>query len=91
MTALNTQYGPAAAKPRAPGVFWPGNMLAGPIMKLADGDKDKKLSLDELLAAADKLFDKFDAAKSGQLDEQAYGEMLNTLFPSLNGLIPGQK
>jgi spore coat protein CotH len=86
--ALNKRYAPAArAKPAPgqPGGFLPGNVLAPAIMKLADADGDKKLSSEELLAAMEKLFDKFDHAKAGHLGEQSFGELLNTLFPNLGG------
>lgn len=84
--ALNKRFGPAPpAQPGRPTGFLPGPMLAPPIMKLADADGDKKLSSDELLAAMEKLFDQFDRDKAGHLDEQPFGELLNTLFPNLGG------
>jgi hypothetical protein len=39
----------------------------------------------------DKLFDQFDRDKSGYVDEQAFGELLNTLFPNLGGPPPPPK
>jgi hypothetical protein len=68
---------PGAGRPR----FGPGNFMAGPIVELADTDKDGKVTLDELVAAAEKLFDEFDKGKTGKLDETALGELLNALFP----------
>jgi len=85
IAALNKRFGPAQAPPGRPAGFLPGQMLAPPIMKLADADKDKKLSSEELLTAMEKLFDQFDRDKSGQLEEQPFGELLNTLFPNLGG------
>jgi spore coat protein CotH len=79
--ALNKRFGPPAD---AKG-FRPGQVVAPPIMKLADANGDKKLSSEELLAAMEKLFDQFDRGKTGHLDEQAFGELLNTLFPNLGG------
>lgn len=79
--ALDRRFGPPAD---AKG-FRPGQVVAPPIMKLADTDGDKKLSSEELRAAMEKLFDQFDRGKSGHLEEQAFGELLNTLFPNLGG------
>jgi hypothetical protein len=84
--AVNKRFGPAqAAQPGRPVGFLPGQMVAPPLMKLADSNGDKKLSSEELLAAMEKLFDQFDRGKSGHLDEQAFGELLNSLFPNLGG------
>jgi hypothetical protein len=65
--------------------------MAGPIVELADTDKDDKVTLDELVAAAEKLFDKFDKGKAGKLDETALGELLNALFPLPDFGPPGLK
>ena len=67
----------------------PGNMLAASIVKRADADKDGKLTLDELVVAAEKLFDEFDKSKAGKLDESTFGAMLNELFPPPNFGPPG--
>ena len=69
---------PPADGPKFPG---PGAMLATPIMQRADADKDRKLTQDEMVAAAKALFDEFDKAKAGKLDEEVFAEMLNALFP----------
>jgi hypothetical protein len=63
--------------------------MSGPIVKRADADKDGKVTRDELMAAAGKLFDEFDKGKSGKLDEMAFGELLNALFPLPNFGPPG--
>jgi hypothetical protein len=76
---------PGAGKPGAgPPGFGLGFFMAGPIVKRADADKDGKLTLDEMLTAAAKLFDEFDTAKSGKLDDTAFSAMLNALFPTPN-------
>src|SRR5207237_2860880 len=62
------------------GAFRPGGYLAGPIVRRADADKDGAVTLAELVAAAGQLFDEFDKAKAGQLDEAALGEVLNGLL-----------
>jgi spore coat protein H len=92
--ALNKLYGPEPGRAPAggpPGGFRPGNMIAGPIMKLAGADRDKKVSLAELVAAAEALFDRFDTGKTGYLDESVFGALLNTLFPTLGGPPPAPK
>jgi spore coat protein H len=70
--------GPGGAPP--PGGFGPGNFYAGAIIRLADANKDSKVTRDELLAAAEKLFKEVDANKDGKLDEKELGEGLNRLF-----------
>ena len=55
--------------------------LTGPVFKRADADADKKVTLAELTTGAEKLFDQFDKAKTGQLDEIAFGDLLTELFP----------
>jgi len=86
---------PAGAPPPPPG-FTAGNFLAPAIVKRADADKDGKVTLDELVDAAGKLFDERDQKKAGSLDATAFGEMLNALFPVPNfgapnpGAAPGK-
>ena len=75
---------PPEGTPGPPGGFSPGGFMAGPLVKRADSDQDGKLTSAELLAAAEKLFDEFDKQKSGQLDETAFGLLLNALFPTPN-------
>lgn len=65
----------------APGGFNLGGMMAGPIMTRADANKDGKLTAEEVLGAAKAIFDEFDKAKAGKLDEDAFGELLTALFP----------
>ena len=54
--------------------------FAGPAFKRADANMDKKLTLAEVTAGAEKLFDQFDKAKSGKLDEITFGDLLTELF-----------
>lgn len=72
--------GPPGAPPN-PGV---GRFLAPPILTRADADKNKKLTLDELNLAAEKLWDEFDKRQTGVLDTPAFTELLNALFPPPN-------
>src|SRR5207249_3722773 len=53
-----------------PGGFGPGGMLAGAIVRRADKDKDGKVTLDELLAAAATLFAECDKDKNDTLDQK---------------------
>jgi spore coat protein H len=55
--------------------------LTGPVFRRADADADKKVTLAELTGGAEKLFDQFDRARSGQLDENTFGDLLTELFP----------
>jgi spore coat protein CotH len=68
----------------APGAFSLGAMMAGPIFKRADTDKDGHLTRAEIVAAAEKLYEEFDPRKTGQLDETQLGKLLTTLFPANN-------
>ncbi len=72
-----------AAKPRQ-GSAW-GKQIASPILPQTQEDKKSKLTAAELVATAGTLFDQFDTAKAGALDEDAFGQLLNTLFPPLPG------
>lgn len=76
---LNGMFPKPAGGP--PGGFGPGAFMAGPVVKRADADKDGGVTLPELVAAAEKIFDDFDKGKAGKLDEAAFSELLNTLFP----------
>lgn len=64
-------------EPRRAGV---GKLMAGPLVRRADADRDGWLTLDELTATAGQLFDAADRGKGGKLDESTLGEMLNTLM-----------
>jgi spore coat protein H len=66
--------------PGGPG-FGPGAMLAGSIMKRADTNKDGKVTVDELVAAAETLFKECDKDKKGTLSEKEIAAGINLLFP----------
>jgi hypothetical protein len=81
--------GLAKSLPAPPDGAPPGDglagVMAGPILARADADKDGKITSEEALAAAESLFDEFDKAKAGKLDEDAFGELLSALFPAPKG------
>lgn len=67
-----------------------GNIMAGPIMSRADVKKAGKVTAEDLVTAAGKLFDTFDTKKTGKLDDAAFAEMLGELFPvTMFGPPPG--
>jgi spore coat protein CotH len=57
-----------------------GGFMAVPIAKRADADKDGRVTLAELTAAAGKLFDEFDPDKSGKIEEGVFVDLLDRLF-----------
>lgn len=65
-----------------PGGFSLAGFMAGAIMDRADTNKDKKLTSEELQAAAKAAFDEFDKKKTRELDEDAFAEMLTAVFPA---------
>jgi hypothetical protein len=64
-----------------PGGFSMGKLLAGPIMKRADANKDGKVTLAELVTAAEALFKECDKGNKGSLDEGAITTGISQLFP----------
>lgn len=58
-----------------------GRFLAQPILEAIDGNKDGKLSKDELADAARALFARCDQDKKGALDEKTLAAGLNALLP----------
>jgi hypothetical protein len=64
-------------------------MVAGAIVRRADADKDGKVTLDELVAAAEALFKEADKDQKGKLDEAALAAGINLLFPAPRGFGPG--
>jgi Ca2+-binding EF-hand superfamily protein len=64
-----------------PGGFGPGMFLAEPMLKIADTDKDGKLSLDEFSAGLKRLFDECDKDKTGALDEKTLAGGVSRLLP----------
>jgi spore coat protein CotH len=71
-----------------PGAFGLGNVISGSIMKRADANKDGKLSLDELTAAADAVFTEADKEKKGLLEESGVGAAISPLFAPRPGFGP---
>ncbi len=63
------------------GGFGPGNTIASAIVKRADKDKDGKVTLDELIAAAESLFKEADKDKKGKLEEKEIVTAINLLSP----------
>ena len=59
----------------------PARFLAIPIFEKADLDKDKSLSLDELLKGTTTLFEQVDADKSKDLDERELAKGFEVVFP----------
>lgn len=87
--ALNEMFPkPPEDQPGPPGGFRPGGFLAGPIVRRVDGNKDGRVTRDELMAGAEKLYDEFDKENSGSLDDATFSSLLNALFPPPN-LGPG--
>ncbi len=62
-----------------------GAQLAGPLLKRADADKDGKMTREEFVAAAGKLFDEWDKDNKGSVDEKQLAEGLNSLLPAPGG------
>jgi outer membrane protein assembly factor BamB len=79
-------FGPPGGRPggprgrRAP-PGGPGGGLAGAIVKRAGNDKDGKLTLGELVAAAEALFGEVDKDKKGTLDEPLIAAGIDLLSP----------
>ncbi len=73
---------PPAPEGAPPGGFSLGTFMATAIMDRADADKDKKLTSEEMLSAAKAAFDEFDKKKGGRLDEEAFSDLLTTVFPA---------
>jgi hypothetical protein len=59
----------------------PGTVIAGVLVKRAGADKDGKVTLDELIAAAEALFKEADKDKKGKLDEAGVVAAINLVFP----------
>jgi spore coat protein CotH len=59
----------------------PVNPLLKPLMDVADTDKDRHLSKEELLAAVRKFSEQADKSKGGKLDERDLGEMFAKMMP----------
>jgi Ca2+-binding EF-hand superfamily protein len=72
-------FGPPGGS--SPGGFGPGMMFAGAILRRADADRDGKVTLDELVAAAEALFKECDKDKRGALGESEIAAGLGLLMP----------
>ncbi|MFO0798565.1 MAG: CotH kinase family protein [Gemmataceae bacterium] len=66
----------------SPGGFTLGGFMAGAILDRADADKDRRLTAEELLAAARVTFDEHDRRKVAKLDEDEFAELLSAVFPA---------
>ncbi len=66
-------------------------MWAAAIMPRADKNKDGKITLDELLAAADVLFQECDKDKDRSLSEEEIGIGFSLLLPQFGGFGPQAK
>jgi outer membrane protein assembly factor BamB len=63
------------------GRFNPGTMIASAIVRRADTNKDGKVTLKELTAAAEALFKEIDKDKKGKLDDTQLGAAVTALMP----------
>ncbi len=79
-------FGPGG--PGGPGGFGPGAPLAAAIVKRANADRDGRVTLDGLVAAAEALFKEVDKDKKGKLDEAALAAGIGQLFPPPPGFGP---
>jgi enterochelin esterase-like enzyme len=73
----------------APGGFGPGSFIAATLMRGADADKDGKLTEEELVAAAKKLFKECDKDNKGAVDERQLAEGINRLLVTAGPGTPG--
>jgi hypothetical protein len=71
---------PAKPPPGPPPGFGPGNVFAPAILKRAEPDKEGRVSLARLLAAADVLFMEADKEKRGSLDEKQLTAAINRVL-----------
>jgi hypothetical protein len=65
-----------------PGGFGLGGFLAGPLLKGADTNGDKRLSLEEARAGARQLFEACDSEHKGAIDEVTLADGLGRLLPA---------
>jgi spore coat protein H len=71
-----------------PGNFGPGTFLASALIKQADADRDGKLSADEFVRAAGRIFREWDRNKDGSLDTTEITDGIGRLFPGPPGFGP---
>jgi spore coat protein CotH len=79
---LQKKSGPGDFLFGPPGGFGMGKLVASSIMKRADANKDGKVTLAELVAAAEALFKECDKGNKGSLDEGAIAAGISQLFPA---------
>ncbi len=70
--------------------FRTGNLVAGPITRAADADKDGKVTLDEFMAAAKRFYEECDKDKKGAIGEKQIAEGINRLMPPPGRGQPGR-
>ncbi len=80
---------PAGFPAPPPGGFGMGNFIAAPVLKRADVAKKGKITLAELVTAAEALFAEADKEKKGSLDEPAIAAAVNALMPPPPAFGPG--
>jgi hypothetical protein len=67
--------------PPPPKGFGPGKNMAGAILKHTASEKAKKISQEQWMAGAERLFQQWDKRKSGFLDENLLRDGLNQFIP----------
>ena len=70
--------------------FKAGEMMAGPFLGVFDTDKDGKLSRDEWLTAAKKVFDACEKDSEKRVTEASMGDAINGMLPKPPGPPGGQ-
>jgi hypothetical protein len=67
--------------PAPPKGFGPGKGIAGAMLKQGGAGADKKLTRDQFMTGAEKLFKQWDTNKSGSLNETELNDGLNEFIP----------
>lgn len=67
--------------PPPPKGFGPGKRIAGAILKFSAAGETKKLTRDQFLSGAEKLFMQWDKDKNGTLDDREIVDGLNQFIP----------
>jgi hypothetical protein len=78
---LPTPQGPSGGPPGGPPRIDPSTFLSGGIVQYADANKDGKLTQEEFVAAAEKLFAEVDKDKKGKLDTAGLAAAIGKLSP----------